>query len=112
MTFDLLKYTEDKVNIPDATFNAMLSAVIAEAGTEVDREGNLWAKTDKRDIDTILESYNVPHAREAFYAYCESVGIAISLFYGSNDYGGFTSVELCWSVQSLKDAKNLKEETL
>ena len=105
MTFDLLKYTEDKVNIPDATLNAMLSAVIAEAGTEVDREGNLWAKTDKRDIDTILESYNVPHAREAFYAYCESVGIAISLFYGSNDYGGFTSVELCWSVQSVKEAK-------
>lgn len=110
MTFDLLKYSEDKVKeiitVPDATLSTMLSALLDKVGAEADREGRFCLLTDENEVDTVLDSFNIPQAREAFYAYCERIGVDVVVY-----TLGCVMVRLQWTVQSLKDAKakNTKE---
>lgn len=104
MTFDLLKYSEDKVKeiitVPDATLSTMFSALLDKVGAEADREGRFCLLTDENEVDTVLDSFNIPQAREAFYAYCERIGVDVVVY-----TLGCVMVRLQWSVQSLKDAK-------
>ena len=104
MTFDLLKYSEDKVKeiitVPDATLSTMLSALLDKVGAEADREGRFCLLTDENEVDTVLDSFNIPQAREAFYAYCERIGVDVFVY--TLDC---VMVRLQWTVQSLKDAK-------
>lgn len=113
MTFDLLKYTEDKVGaltaIPDETLGAILFAVLEKAGAKADRDEDLRAIIDESEIDKVLESLNLPREREAFYSYCARTGISVGF---ARHRHAPTRVMLFWSVQSVKEAKNLKEGTL
>ncbi|ADJ53071.1 gp29 [Brochothrix phage A9] len=104
MTFDLLKYSEDKVKeiitVPDATLSTMFSALLDKVGAEADREGRFCLLTDENEVGTVLDSFNIPQAREAFYAYCERIGVDVFVY--TLDC---VMVRLQWTVQSLKDAK-------
>ena len=104
MTFDLLKYSEDKVKeiitVPDATLSTMLSALLDKVGAEADREGRFCLLTDENEVDTVLDSFNIPQAQESFYAYCERIGVDVFVY-----TLGCVMVRLQWTVQSLKDAK-------
>ncbi|WXX03345.1 hypothetical protein [Brochothrix phage BtpYZU04] len=104
MTFDLLKYSEDKVKeiitVPDATLSTMFSALLDKVGAEADREGRFCLLTDENEVDTVLDSFNIPQAQEAFYAYCERIGVDVFVY--TLDC---VMVRLQWTVQSLKDAK-------
>ena len=104
MTFDLLKYSEDKVKeiitVPDATLSTMLSALLDKVGAEADREGRFCLLTDENEVDTVLDSFNIPQAQEAFYAYCERIGVDVFVY--TLDC---VMVRLQWTIQSLKDAK-------
>lgn len=113
MTFDLLKYSEDRISaeeaIPDELLGDALSIIIASADTELGRDGAFYITVTEEEVVRALREVNLLDAQERFYSYCDGLGIVVDI-----SFRGFSSipyVELTWTVQSLKEAKaeNTKE---
>lgn len=114
MTFDLLEYSEDRVSaeeaIPDELLGDALSIIIASADTELRRDGIFYVTVTEEEVVRALREVNLLDAQERFYSYCDGLGIVVDISF--RGFSGIPYVELTWTVQSLKEAKNLKEETL
>ena len=114
MTFDLLTYSEDRVSaeeaIPDELLGDALSIIIASTNTELGRDGTFYITVTEEEVVRALGEVNLLDAQERFYSYCDGLGIVVDISF--RGFSGIPYVELTWTVQSLKEAKKLKEETL
>ena len=113
MTFDIVKYTEDKikekVTFCDDTLNVALAKVLESANVAVKRSGTIYVATTGVQVSLALEGMNIRGERDAFYDYCERLGMAVWV---SDVPTGAIPMSLSWTLQSLEEAKKLKEETL
>lgn len=120
MTFDLLKYTkgrvasqakEFEVHLPGIANELLRQASVGDAITSNGADVFCTAIPSKPAIEAMVDlNLDARACLRALRDHFISMGISVSILSLVFPYD--THISLSWSVKSLEEAKNLKEETL